>query len=111
MFLLCEDDIMRDDGTVSVNLPFMIALPNGLDAFAAFPTRGLAEYFRRMVRLRSAYKAVDLGVIDERKLHESRYLYAFSTPGDVDRLFSENQKDRCRMEKVMEIAGTRPDSA
>jgi hypothetical protein len=62
----------------------MITLPNRLCTFAAFPTQELAE---------------------------SRYLYVFSAQRDINRLFSEQKKNRYRLENVMEIAKIRPEHA
>jgi len=68
----------------------MITLPSSLYAFAAFPLQELSEYFKR-------------------KLKESPHLYVFSTRPDINRLFSEQEKSRCRKKNVMEIAEIRPD--
>jgi hypothetical protein len=111
MFLLCQNDVTREDGIVLVNNPFMITLPNRLYTFAAFPTQELAEYFKKMLKLGDDYKSVAIGIIKKRKLTESQYLYVFSAQRDINRLFSEKKKNRCRMENVMEIAKIRPEYA
>ena len=109
MFLLCKDDVTRKDGTFTVNHPFMITLQNRPDAFVAFPTQHLAEYFKKMLKLEDEYKALDIGIIEKRKLKESRYLYVFSTKADINRLFSENRRSRTRAKNVVDIAQIRPD--
>ena len=110
MFLLCQDDVAREDGTSTIHSPFMITLPNRLYAFVAFPTQELAEYFKKMLKLEDEYRSVDVCIMEKRKLKESRYLYVFSSPGDIHRLFSEKKENRCRMHNVMEIAKIRPDA-
>lgn len=96
MFLLSKDDVTKEDRTVTVNYPFMITLPGRLYAFAAFPTTELAEYFKRLLKLGDEYKSVDLGIIEKRKLKESRHLYVFSARADINRLFSKNKRSRSR---------------
>jgi hypothetical protein len=71
IFLLCKDDVTREDGTFTINHPFMITLPNRLDALAAFQTQKLAKYFKTMLKLEDEYKVVDVGIIEKRKLKES----------------------------------------
>ncbi len=109
MFLLCQADVPNENGTFTINYPFMITLPNRMYALAAFPTQELAEYFKKVLRLEEGYKAVAIDIIEQRKLKESQYLYVFSTQADIHRLFSEKKKNRCRMENVMEIAKMRLD--
>ena len=96
MFLLCKGDVTREDRTVTVNYPFMITLPGRLYALAAFPKKELAEYFKSLSNLGDEYKSVDLGIIEKRKLKDSRYLYVFSTKADINRLFSEHKRSRTR---------------
>jgi len=110
MFLLCQDDVAREDGRFTIHHPFMITLPNRLNAFVAFPTKDLADYFKKILKLEIEYKSVDVGIVEKRKLKESRSLYIFSTQGDIHRLFSEKKKSRCRIQNVMEIAKIRPDA-
>jgi hypothetical protein len=110
MFLLCQDDVAREDGTSTIHSPFMITLPNRLSGFVAFPTQELAEYFKKMLKLEDEYRSVDVCIMEKRKLKESRYLYVFSARSDIHRLFSEKKKNRCRMQNVMEIAKIRPDA-
>ena len=110
MFLLCQGDVTREDGTFTTHSPFMITLPNRLDAFVAFPTQELAEFFKKTLKLEDDYRSVDVRIMEERKLKGSRYLHVFSTQGDIHRLFSEKPKDRCRMRNVIEIAKIRPDA-
>jgi hypothetical protein len=65
LFLLCKDDVAREDGTFTINFP------------------------KRMLKLDDEYKPVDIGITEKRKLKESRHLYVFSTRPDINRLFSE----------------------
>jgi len=104
-----QDDVAREEGTFTIRYPFMITLPNRLYAFAAFPTPDLAEFVKKMLKLEDEYRSVDIGIVEKRKLKESRYLYMFSTQRDIRGLFSEKKKNRCRMQNVMEIAKIRPD--
>jgi len=104
MFLLCKDDVLEGDATVTHNFPFMITLTNRLDTFAAFPDEDMAEYFKKILKLDDDYKPVDIAAIEKKKLKESRYLYRFFTKPDIDRLFSDKEKSRCRMKNVVEIS-------
>jgi len=106
---LCKDDVTRNDGTFTVNHPFMITLQNRLYASVAFPTQELAEYFKKMLKLEDEYKALDIGIIEKRKLKETRYLYVFSTKADINRLFSENRRSRTHAKNVVDIAQIRSD--
>ena len=107
MFLLCKDDVTKEDRTFTLNYPFIITLTKRLYTFAAFPKQELAEYFKTMLKLEDDYKTVDISVIEKEKLKESRYLYVFSTKGDINRLLSDKEKGRCRNENVVEIAKIR----
>jgi hypothetical protein len=107
MFLLCKDDVAKEDGMFTHNFPFMITLPNRLYAFAAFSSEEISKYFKKMLRLDDDYQTVDIDVIEKSKLKESRHLYVFSKKSDVDRLFSDSEKSRCRMRNVIEIAKVR----
>jgi hypothetical protein len=62
-----------------------------------------------MLKLEDEYNALDLGIIEKRKLKESRYLYVFPNKADINRLFSENRRSRTREKNVVYIAQIRPD--
>jgi len=109
MFLLCKDDVIKEDATFTHNFPFMITLPNRLYTFAAFPDTYVAEYFRKVLNLNNDYRTVEIEAIERNKLKESRYLYVFYTKSDVNRLFSNKEKSRCRMKNVVEISEIRSD--
>ena len=80
-FLLCQDEVTREDGTFTIHSPFMITPPNRLDAFVAFPTQELAEFFKKTLKSEGGYRSVDVGIVEKRKLNGSRYLYMFWTQG------------------------------
>ena len=87
MYLIKKPNELKDDGTTTTNIPFMITY-DGRHVYTGFSDMETAEYLIWAVRLDPEYRVIPLEEIDPDVLVDADHAMVFSKEVQIDRLLS-----------------------